>query len=212
MTNHPTQPPNPTTNTGNVTERLRMAHMPARGDIVVDLFSGIGFFTLPLVVKASAAHAFACEWNPAAAEALRRNVQRNGVEGRVEVLEGDCREVAPQGVADRVCLGLLPSSATGWEAGLRALKPGGGWMHVHENVTVCWVGWGCGMGYAGGWLGALTHQWWALPCLPPSCFSVGYTAGCLYSLAAMQPVTMTPLGCHAASHYDPSWLPCSQSL
>lgn len=39
-----------------------------------------------------------------------------------------------QGVADRVVLGLLPSSEEGWPAALSALKPGGGVLHVHHNV------------------------------------------------------------------------------
>jgi tRNA wybutosine-synthesizing protein 3 len=39
---------------------------------------------------------FACEWNPHAVEALRRNLVANRVEGRCEVLEGDCRLHAPQ--------------------------------------------------------------------------------------------------------------------
>ncbi len=37
-------------------------------------------------------------------------------------------------LADRVLLGLLPSSVTGWELAARALKSTGGVLHVHENV------------------------------------------------------------------------------
>ncbi len=35
--------------------------------------------------------------------------------------QGDCRLVAPRGVADRVLLGLLPSSQGGWETAVAAL-------------------------------------------------------------------------------------------
>lgn len=45
-------------------------------------------------------------------------------------------QVAPQGVADRVLLGLLPSSKGGWATALAALKPQGGFLHLHENVKV----------------------------------------------------------------------------
>ncbi len=72
---------------------MRMAHIPAHNTTVVDLFAGIGFFTIPMVVKAGAGKVFACEWNPAAVEALQKNVVLNKVEGRVEIREGDCREV-----------------------------------------------------------------------------------------------------------------------
>lgn len=41
-----------------------------------------------------------------------------------------------QGMADRVSLGLLPSSQGGWQTALEALKPDlGGWLHLHHNVT-----------------------------------------------------------------------------
>lgn len=38
------------------------------------------------------------------------------------------------GVADRVNLGLIPSSKQGWPLAVAALKPSGGWVHVHDNV------------------------------------------------------------------------------
>lgn len=65
---------------------------------------------------------FACEWNPHAVEALRVNLDTNGVAARCEVRQGDCRQVAPTGVADRVLLGLLPSSTCGWPTAVAALK------------------------------------------------------------------------------------------
>ena len=37
---------------------------------------------------------------------------------------------------DRVNLGLLPSSELGWNPAVRALKVGGGTMHIHHNVHV----------------------------------------------------------------------------
>ena len=40
------------------------------------------------------------------------------------------------GVADRVNLGLVPSSEGGWPVACRALKNStGGWIHVHGNVS-----------------------------------------------------------------------------
>ncbi|KAL3194410.1 hypothetical protein MRX96_016205 [Rhipicephalus microplus] len=110
--------------------------MDCRGEIVVDLFAGIGYFTLPYLLHAGAAHVHACEWNPDALEALHRNLQLNGVQDRCTVHAGDCREVCPEGAADRVNLGLIPSSAIGWKTACRALNPQRKrcWMHVHENI------------------------------------------------------------------------------
>ncbi|KAH6558001.1 hypothetical protein KP509_1Z082800 [Ceratopteris richardii] len=95
---------------GNISEKLRMAKLECSNETIVDLFAGIGYFVLPLLVKANAKKVYACEWNPSASEALQYNLRVNAVEDRCVVLEGDNRFTAPQGIANRVCLGLLPTS------------------------------------------------------------------------------------------------------
>lgn len=67
---------------GNITEKLRVAALPCAGETVVDLYAGIGYFTLPYLVHAGASHVYACEWNPEAVAALRQNLVLNKV--RVE--------------------------------------------------------------------------------------------------------------------------------
>lgn len=119
---------------GNLSEKLRMASLNCRDEIVVDLFAGIGYFVMPFLVRANAKLVYACEWNPHAVEALRRNVQANSVSDRCIILEGDNRTVAPKGVADRVCLGLIPTSEGSWVTAVRALRSEGGLLHVHGNV------------------------------------------------------------------------------
>lgn len=119
---------------GNLSEKLRMARLDCRGEVVMDLFAGIGYFTLPILVRGHAALVYACEWNPHAIEALRHNLQANLVSDRCIVLEGDNRLTAPKGVANRVCLGLLPSSEGSWVTAVRALRCEGGTLHIHGNV------------------------------------------------------------------------------
>ncbi|XP_047941787.1 tRNA wybutosine-synthesizing protein 2/3/4 isoform X1 [Salvia hispanica] len=119
---------------GNLSEKLRMAHLDCRDQVVVDLFAGIGYFVLPFLVRANAKMVYACEWNPHAIEALRRNLCANSVADRCVVLEGDNRVTAPKGVAHRVCLGLIPSSECSWETAVAALRDEGGVLHVHGNV------------------------------------------------------------------------------
>ncbi|CAN6225692.1 unnamed protein product, partial [Urochloa humidicola] len=120
---------------GNRSEKLRVGQFNCRDEVVVDLFAGIGYFVLPFLVKANAKFVYACEWNPHAVEALRRNVHDNNVEDRCIILEGDNRVTAPKGVADRVCLGLLPSSECSWATAVKALRVEGGIMHIHGNVN-----------------------------------------------------------------------------
>jgi tRNA(Phe) wybutosine-synthesizing methylase Tyw3 len=121
---------------GNVTERMRMAKQRSQGQVVVDLYCGVGYYTVPLLLHGGAQHVYACEWNPNSVLALRENLRRAGVSARCTVHEGDNRVTSMQldTIADRVLLGLLPSSVEGWPLAARALKATGGTIHVHENV------------------------------------------------------------------------------
>jgi tRNA wybutosine-synthesizing protein 3 len=122
---------------GNGTEKHRMSTQPAAGETVVDLYAGIGYYTLQLLKHAGVSKVYACEWNPNSVAALRKNLVANEIdERRCEVLEGDNNRTAPRGVADRVLLGLLPDSERAWPTAVAALRPEtGGVMHVHGNVA-----------------------------------------------------------------------------
>ncbi|KAL6480126.1 hypothetical protein MHYP_G00111590 [Metynnis hypsauchen] len=121
---------------GNITEKLRIASFNCTGETVVDLYAGIGYFTLPYLVHAGAAHVHACEWNPDAVAALWRNLQLNKVADRCTVHEGDNKQLSLSDLADRVNLGLIPSSEEGWLVACRLLrKDVGGTLHIHHNIT-----------------------------------------------------------------------------
>jgi len=121
---------------GNVTERHRMGDFDLHGETVVDAFAGVGYYTLPMLVRGGAAHVHACEWNPEAAAWLQRGAAANAVDDRLTLHVGDNRSTLPTlaGLADRVVLGLLPSSEAAWDLARACLKPTGGWLHVHMNV------------------------------------------------------------------------------
>ncbi len=118
---------------GNHQERRRMGEVVQEGEAVVDLFAGIGYYSVPALVHGGAGVVHSCEWNPDALSALRWNLEENGVEDRCVIHEGDCRVTTESlaGVADRVFLGLLPSSEDGLEPAMRVLSPSGGTLHVH---------------------------------------------------------------------------------
>lgn len=143
---------------GNISEKIRYGkHLVQKGDVLLDLYAGIGYYTLPSLLLGQAAYVYACEWNPNALKALKYNVQDNGVQDRVSVIAGDCRKLVLPKVQtapiNRVSLGLLPSSEGGWQIAVQALlgtllrvpreigaastqQPTGGWLHVHGNVPV----------------------------------------------------------------------------
>ena len=121
---------------GNVTERHRMANVEAEGEVVIDAYAGIGYYTMQLLVHANVAHVHACEMNPSSIHALEWSARENNVRSRLTVHAGDNQITLQklEGTADRVLLGYLPSSEATWYPAIRALKESGGTLHIHMNV------------------------------------------------------------------------------
>ena len=55
---------------------------------------------------AGAARIIACEWNPNALQALRRNLELNGVGDRCQIVQGDCCLTAPKVILRKIVLFL----------------------------------------------------------------------------------------------------------
>ncbi|MBC7129199.1 MAG: class I SAM-dependent methyltransferase family protein [Thermoplasmatales archaeon] len=115
---------------GNIDERIRMAKVARKDEIVVDMFAGIGYFTLPVAVY-SKAKVFSCEINPVAYHYLKENIILNEVVSLVNPLLGDCREVAPLGIANRVIMGYL-NSLDFFENAIKILN-NEGVVHFHQK-------------------------------------------------------------------------------
>jgi tRNA wybutosine-synthesizing protein 2 len=115
---------------GNLSERMRMSRL-GKGEVIVDMFAGIGYFSIPMAKHSSPKKIIAIEANEVAFSYLLENIRLNKVYCIKPVL-GDCAEKTPEGVADRVVMGYLDSYRY-LEQGVKALKPGG-ILHYHEAV------------------------------------------------------------------------------
>lgn len=118
---------------GNVDERIRMGKIDARGEIIVDLFAGIGYFTLPLAKYGKAKKIYACEKNPIAYRYLLENIELNELENIIPLL-GDNRNIAPLRMADRVLMGYINTEQF-LDLGFKVLKKKEGIIHYHNTVT-----------------------------------------------------------------------------
>jgi tRNA wybutosine-synthesizing protein 2 len=117
---------------GNRTERERAGRLVRPGETVVDLFAGIGYFSIPAAKVGRATRVVAVDHNPLSVRYLQENARSNGVADRVQTALGDNRNVALElGSADRVFLGYLPSAVPWVPRALALLRPSGGWLHVH---------------------------------------------------------------------------------
>ena len=125
---------------GNKAERAHMGEQVSEGERVLDMFAGIGYFTLPMA--RAGADVTAVEHNPTAFRYLVENTMRNGVDGLVHPYRADCRAVIEAGIdggpVDRVVMGYYEASEPADDGGfvyldhaLDALAPGGV-LHMHE--------------------------------------------------------------------------------
>jgi len=117
---------------GNQEERLRMAGLRCDGETVVDMFAGIGYFSLPLAVYQKPKRIVSCEINPTAHSFLSQNIRLNHVEDKVEPVLGDNRELPGKEIADRVIMGYVKTTHLFLPTAIRLLKSGGV-LHYHET-------------------------------------------------------------------------------
>ncbi|GCC11584.1 ribosomal protein L11 methyltransferase [archaeon] len=111
-------------------ERLRVLSRVNDGEIIVDLFAGIGPFAL-LIAKNRKVKVYALDINARAIEYLKENVKLNRLEGEAIVIHGDAMKVAPQRVADRVIMNLPKKSHEFLPLAFDVLKEKGGVIHFY---------------------------------------------------------------------------------
>ncbi len=117
---------------GNIEERARMAELKCDGETVVDMFAGIGYFSLPLAVYQKPKSVIACELNPVAHAYLVENIRMNGVYGIVRPVLRDNRDLPGADIADRVIMGYVKTTHEFLPTALRLVKSGG-IIHYHET-------------------------------------------------------------------------------
>ena len=93
---------------GNINERHRIANIAKPHETVVDMFAGIGYFSLPLAKKV--AKVYSIELNPVSFKYLNENVKLNKLKN-VITIKGDCSKIITKLriKADRIMMGYLPS-------------------------------------------------------------------------------------------------------
>ena len=75
---------------GNLFERQRLISKVKKDEIIVDMFAGIGYFSLPLSKKC--AKVYAIEKNPVAYRYLKENIKLNKIKN-IEPIVGECRHI-----------------------------------------------------------------------------------------------------------------------
>ena len=115
-------------------ERMRIAKLVRNGETVVNMFAGVGCFSIVIARHSNAAKIYSIDINPTAVRFMKENIRLNRVNGKVVPIEGDARDLIQQrlsNVADRVLMPLPEKALEYLPYALSALKGEAGWIHFH---------------------------------------------------------------------------------
>ena len=120
---------------GNKNEKMRLVKMIKPKETIVDMFAGIGYFSIIIAKYCSVKKIYAIDINLKAIEYLRKNIWLNGVENKIEVLQGDCRKFAKllENIADRIIMGYLFETEKFLPYALKIAK-NNAIIHLHRTV------------------------------------------------------------------------------
>jgi len=116
-------------------ERMRIATRVEPDETVVNMFAGVGCFSIMIAKHAKPRKVFSIDVSPVAIQFMQENIQLNRVYSKVIPLLGDSKELIHnrlQRVADRVLMPLPEKTIEYLPCALSALKASGGWIHYYD--------------------------------------------------------------------------------
>jgi len=118
-------------------EHMRVASLVKSGETVLDLFVGVGPFSVLIAQRNPNVKVYAVDLNPDAVELLKLNIRVNRVENRIFPILGDARQIPAtrlKASADRVIMNLPETAIEFVDAAIQAIKLEGGMTHFYAFV------------------------------------------------------------------------------
>lgn len=116
-------------------ERMRVAKQVKDGEVVVNMFAGVGCFSLLIAKHSNVSKVYSIDVNSMAIQHMQANIGLNRVYGKVIPILGDAKEVIERRLcktADRVLMPLPEKALEYLPYACLALREGEGWINYYD--------------------------------------------------------------------------------
>jgi len=120
------------------TERERIANLVQDGETVLNMFAGVGMFSI-MIAKKKRCTVYSIDINPVAAKLCEKNITSNKLAGKVISINGDASQIIQEQLenkSDRTLMLLPERSDEFLESAINATKSGGiihYYSHIHAD-------------------------------------------------------------------------------
>ncbi len=117
------------------TERERISNVVNNDDVIINMFGGVGMFSL-LAAKKKSCTVYNIDINPVASKLCEQNIKLNKLKGKVISLNGDATKIIKEGLenkADRVLMLLPERSDEFLDIAISSLK-NNGVIHYYSHI------------------------------------------------------------------------------
>jgi tRNA (guanine37-N1)-methyltransferase len=118
-------------------ERMRLAQTVKDDEVVVNMFAGVGCYSILIAKYSNARKVYSIDINPVAVEYMKENVRTNRLFEKVVPILGDAKEIIEKRlrhVADRVLMPLPEKALEYLPYALLALKEHAATVHYYDFV------------------------------------------------------------------------------
>jgi tRNA (guanine37-N1)-methyltransferase len=115
-------------------ERMRIVQQTKDKEVVLNMFAGVGCFSILIAKCTKAERVYSIDVNPTAVEYMKENIRMNRQFAKVIPILGDARKVIRESLrhkADRVLMPLPEKAVEYLSTALLGLKKRGGWVHYY---------------------------------------------------------------------------------
>ncbi|MBS3815453.1 MAG: class I SAM-dependent methyltransferase family protein [Hadesarchaea archaeon] len=116
-------------------ERMRIAKKVESGEIVINMFAGVGSYSIIMGKHAKPKKVYSIDKNPETIKYMKYNARVNKISDIVIPIKGDARRVIKSKLSDKGDRVLMPLPEFGrdfFDSALEALKPEGGVIHFYD--------------------------------------------------------------------------------